>query len=197
MSVIVSVFGSNDPLPGSADYEAARELGERLARLGITVQTGGYRGIMEAASRGASEAGGHVIGVTCTQIESFRPIGPNAWVKEEIRKPTLRERLFHLVLCCDGIVVMPGGIGTLSELALAWSFAQVGEMPPKPIIPLGGLWQRTLSAFIDRAYIRPEHAALLTLVKTPAEAARVLQARLHDQLEELTHTYGRKDHPTQ
>ncbi len=182
MSPIISVFGSNDPQPGSADYESARELGGQLARLGCTVQTGGYYGVMEAASRGAGEAGGHVIGVTCIQIERFRPLGPNAWVKEEIRKPTLRERMLHLVECCDGIVAMPGGIGTLSELAMAWNFVQVGEIPPKPIIPFGGLWQRTLAAFVEKAYIRPDHVALLTPARTTAEVIQVLKAKLGDRL---------------
>jgi len=174
MSHVISVFGSSAPEPGSADYEAARDLGRRLAQAGFTVQTGGYVGVMEGASRGANEAGGHVIAVTCDQIEDFRPLKANQWVKEEIRHPTLRERVLYLVDCCDGIIVMSGGIGTLSELALAWSFAQVGEMKPKPIIPVGGLWQRTLAAFVDRAYIRPEHVALLELVRTPAEAVEVI-----------------------
>ena len=174
MAYVISVFGGSGPQPGSADYEAARNLGRLLSQAGFAVQTGGYVGVMEAASRGANEAGGHVIGVTCAQIEEFRQLRANPWVKEEIRHPTLRERVFYLVSHCDGIIVLPGGIGTLSELALAWSFAQVGEMPPKPIIPIGGLWQRTLAAFIDHAYVRPEHAALLKPVRTPAEAVDVL-----------------------
>ncbi len=179
MTHIISVFGSSAPQPGSADYEAARDLGRRLAQAGFTVQTGGYVGVMEGASRGASEAGGHVIAVTCDQIEEFRPLKANPWVKEEIRHPTLRERVLYLVDCCDGIIVMPGGIGTLSELALAWSFAQVGEMTPKPIIPVGGLWQRTLAAFVDQAYICPEHVALLEPARTAAEAVEVLSARVN------------------
>jgi uncharacterized protein (TIGR00730 family) len=178
MTKVISVFGSSAPGPGSADYEMARDLGRRLAQAGFAVQTGGYVGVMEGASRGANEAGGHVIGVTCAQIEEFRPLKANPWVKEEIRHPTLRERVLYLVDRCDGIIVMPGGIGTLSELALAWSFAQVGEMSPKPIIPIGGLWQRTLAAFIDGAYIPPEHAALLRLARTASEAVDVLKENL-------------------
>lgn len=178
MTEIISVFGSSAPGPGSADYEMARDLGRRLAQAGFAVQTGGYVGVMEGASRGANEAGGHVIGVTCAQIEEFRPLKANQWVKEEIRQPTLRERVLYLVDRCDGIIAMPGGIGTLSELALAWSFVQVGEMSPKPIIPIGGLWQRTLAAFIDGAYIRPEHAALLRQARTAAEAVDVLEKNL-------------------
>lgn len=174
MSPIISVFGSSAPEPGSADYEAARDLGRRLAQAGFTVQSGGYVGVMEGVSRGANEAGGHVIGVTCDQIEEFRPGKVSPWVKEEIRHPTVAERVVYLVSHCDGIIVMSGGIGTLSELALAWSFAQVSEMKSKPIIPVGGLWQRTLAAFVDQAYIRPEHVALLEPVRTPAEAVDVL-----------------------
>jgi uncharacterized protein (TIGR00730 family) len=182
MNPIISVFGSSAPGPGSADYEIARDLGRRLAKAGFTTQTGGYVGVMEAISRGANEAGGHVIGVTCAQIEQFRQLQANAWVKEEIRHETLRERVIHLVEECDGIVVMPGGIGTLSELALAWSFVQVGEMPAKPIIPVGGLWQRTLAAFVDAAYVHPEHAELLKPVRTPAEAVEVLIKKLQSRV---------------
>jgi len=175
MAHVISVFGSSTPQPGSADYESARNLGRRLAEAGYVVQTGGYTGVMEAASRGAAEAGGHVIGVTCDQIETFRPIAANPWVKEEIRKSTLRQRVQHLVENCDGIIVLPGGIGTLSELALAWSFIQVGEISPKPVIPVGGLWQRTLAAFVNNAYVRPEHFALLTLARTHVEALATLE----------------------
>ena len=175
MASIISVFGSSAPQPGSADYEAARDLGKRLAETGYVVQTGGYMGIMEAASQGAAEAGGSVNGVTCDQIETFRPIAANPWVTEEIRKPTLRQRVQYLVENCDGIIVLPGGIGTLSELALAWSFIQVGEIPAKPVILVGGLWQRTLAAFIDNTYVRPEHFALLTLARTYVEALAALE----------------------
>lgn len=174
MACVISVFGSSAPQPGSADYEVTRDLGRRLAQAGFTVQTGGYLGVMEGVSRGASEAGGHVIGVTCPQIEDFRPLKANAWVKEEIRCPTLRDRVLYLIDHCNGIIVMPGGIGTLSELALAWSFTQVGEIPSKPIIPVGGLWQRTLAAFIDQAYIHPGDVKLLTPARTAAEAVELL-----------------------
>lgn len=169
---IVSVFGSSAPKPGSADYEAARTVGRLLAEAGFAVQTGGYTGIMSGASQGANEAGGHVIGITCTQIEQFRPTPANRWVKEEIKKETLRERLMHLVDNCNGVIVMPGGVGTLCEMALIWNFVLVGELPPCPIITVGGLWQRTLAAFIDKDYVRPSFVQLVTTVRTPNEAAK-------------------------
>jgi len=180
MPSVISVFGSSMPRPGSADYEAARDLGRQLAEAGFAVQTGGYAGIMEAVSRGANEAGGHVVGVTCASFEASSSATPNAWVKEVAQQPNLHARVLYLVTNCDGAIVLPGGVGTLSELALAWNLVQVSEMPPKPIILVGGLWQRTLAAFVDRAYIYPQHAALLTLARTPAEAVDLLAERILD-----------------
>ncbi len=169
---VISVFGSSAPRPGSADYEAARTVGRLLAQVGFAVQTGSYSGIMAGASQGACEAGGHVIGVTCAQIEQYRPLPPNQWVKEQIKHQTLRERLLYLDDQCDGAIIMPGGIGTLSELALIWSFVQTGEIAPRPIITVGGLWQRTLAAFIDEDYVQPDHQALITVARTADEAVK-------------------------
>jgi hypothetical protein len=171
-SKIISVFGSSAPKSGSADYEAARNLGQQLARAGFAVQTGGYSGIMSGVSQGANEAGGHVIGITCTQIERFKLVTANPWIKEEIKKQTLRERLLYLVDQCHGAIVMTGGIGTLSEMALIWSFVQVGEITTRPIVAVGGLWQRTLAAFMDPDYITPEHQALVTSVRNVDEAVK-------------------------
>src|SRR5215831_4366333 len=128
MPSIISVFGGSSPKPDTPAYEEARALGAALAGAGFTVATGGYTGVMEGASRGAHEAGGHVIGVTCSLIEEWRGLRANVWVKEEKRFATLRERLGHLVEFCDGAVALPGGIGTLSEVALTWSLLQTGEI---------------------------------------------------------------------
>lgn len=157
----ISVFGSSAPQPESTAFAEAQRVGQLLAEAGFAVATGGYSGTMTAVSQGASEAGGHVIGVTCDQIEQFRPIGPNRWVKEEIRYPTLRERLLHLVTKSDGIIVLPGGIGTLSEMTLAWSFLQVGEVVAQPLVLLGDLWRQTIEAFYSTEYVREQDMKLL------------------------------------
>lgn len=173
---IISVFGSSSPQQGGVDYELAHQMGRLLAQAGFTVQTGGYGGVMAAASHGASEAGGHVIGVTCTQIETIRPRPANQWVKEEIKYPTLKERLIHLVDLCDGAIVMPGGIGTLSELSLIWSLVQVHEISARPIITVGQLWIETLKTFIRPEYVKPDYAGLVELAKTPEEALNILRS---------------------
>ena len=130
----VSVFGGSQPQPGSLAYAEAYELGKLLALAGHTVLTGGYIGTMEAVSRGANEAGGHVIGVTSADIEAWRAVKPNAWVQEERRFVTLQERLNELVLACDAAIALPGGPGTLTEIALTWNLMIVHSTPPKPLI---------------------------------------------------------------
>src|SRR5512146_1764822 len=117
----VSVFGGSLAKEGDAAYAEAMQLGRLLAERGHTVLTGGYIGTMEAVSRGANEAGGHVIGVTCEEIESWRPTQANAWVIEEIRKKTLLERLHALIHESDAAFALPGGPGTLAEISVMWN----------------------------------------------------------------------------
>ncbi len=179
---IVTVFGGASPRPGSPAYQEAYIVGKLLAQAGYTVATGGYTGTMEAASRGAAEAGGHVIGVTCERLNFWekRSLRANPWVKEEIRLPTLRERLYKLVEFCDAAVALRGGIGTLSEISLTWSLIQVEEIKPKPLILLGRTWGDLLTQFYgDGEYIRQEDMRLWTCVDTPQEILAALNGGDH------------------
>jgi uncharacterized protein (TIGR00730 family) len=137
----VTVFGGSQPEPGSPVYQEAYLLGKLLAEAGHTVLTGGYIGTMEAVSRGAAEAGGHVVGVTCAEIERWRPVKANGWVKEEWRRETLLERLHALVTECDAAIALPGGPGTLTEIALTWNMIIIGARPPIPLVLVGDGWQ--------------------------------------------------------
>ncbi|NQS90994.1 MAG: LOG family protein [Chloroflexi bacterium] len=143
----ITVFGGSLPKPGSPAYLEAQRLGTLLAEAGYAVQTGGYIGTMEAVSRGASEAGGHVIGVTCDEIESWRPVAPNQWVEQEKRCPTLRKRLDVLIDECDGAIALPGGIGTLTEIVLTWAQLQIQPSNKNPLILVGNGWGETLGTF--------------------------------------------------
>ena len=124
----VSVFGGSQTKEGEPAYSEAQELGRLLAHRGHTVLTGGYIGTMEAVSRGANKAGGHVIGVTCAEIERWRPVGANQWVQEEWKKETLIERLQALVMECDAALALPGGPGTLAEIAVTWNLMIIGSL---------------------------------------------------------------------
>ena len=170
MPHVIAVFGSSAPAPDSEDYEEARRLGQQLAEAGFVVATGGYGGTMAAVSQGAAGAGGHVIGVTSGHIERYRPMPANEWVAEEIRFESQRDRLVHLVMNNDAMIALPGGIGTLSEVALAWSLLQTGEMPAKPLVLLGPTWRETIRVYAQAETIRPRDLDLIYLA-TSAETA--------------------------
>lgn len=148
----ITVFGGAQPKEDSAAYEEACALGKLLAERGHAVLTGGYMGTMEAVSRGASEAGGHVIGVTCIDIEEWRGTAPNQWVKEERRKKSLFERLQALIEGCDAAIALPGGAGTLAEISLMWNLMIVESLPPRPLILVGSGWQSTFDQFFKEFY---------------------------------------------
>jgi len=175
----ITVFGGSQPKEGDASYAEACELGKLLAIQGHTVLTGGYIGTMEAVSRGASEAGGHVVGVTCADIETWRAVKPNAWVQEERRFATLQERLYELVMVCDAAIALPGGPGTLTEIALAWNLMIVNSMPTKPLILTGAGWRSVIESFYNSfdSYIPQNQRDLLQFALDIREAVNLLSNR--------------------
>jgi uncharacterized protein (TIGR00730 family) len=177
LNMNVTVFGSSQPKEGDAPYAEAYELGKLLARAGHSVLTGGYIGSMEAVSRGASESGGHVIGVTCGDIETWRPVRPNVWVKEERRFPTLEERLTELVRACDAAIALPGGPGTLTEISLTWNLMIVRSMPVKPLILMGTGWRFVMESFYHsfETNIPQKQRELLHFVRDNQEAVKMLE----------------------
>jgi len=172
----VTVFGGSQPQPGSPAYTEAYELGKHLALAGHTVLTGGYIGTMEAVSRGANEAGGHVIGVTCAEIEAWRPVNPNAWVQEERRFATLQERLNELVQTCDAAIALPGGPGTLTEIALTWNLMIVHSLLVKPLILVGAGWQSVMKSFFNsfEVYIPQNQRVLIQFAMDIQEGVKLL-----------------------
>lgn len=136
----ISIFGGASPQPDSPAYNEAYELGRLLGENGLTVMTGGYYGTMGAVSKGASESGVPVIGVTSDEIEAYRPMAPNPWLTEERRCATFKERLDRLVEECDAAVALPGGVGTLAEISLTWNHLILHTVEPKPLILVGEGW---------------------------------------------------------
>lgn len=173
----VTVFGGAQPKEGSPAYEEARELGSLLAQRGHVVLNGGYMGTMEAVSRGAHEAGGHVIGVTCIDIEEWRKSKPNEWIKEERRKKTLMDRLTALVEGCDAAIALPGGPGTLTEITLMWNLMIIESLPKKPLILIGQGWDFIFdNYFIEfESYMSPEHRDLLYFAEDVKKAVERIE----------------------
>lgn len=175
---IIAVFGSSVPQPDSTPYAEARRLGQLLAEAGFVVATGGYGGTMAAVSMGAAEAGGRIIGVTAAHMEKWRPVAANEWITEEIRFETQAERLMHLVKEFHGMIALPGGIGTLSEVALAWSLMQTGEAPQRPLVLLGPLWRETIRIYAQEEYIRSRDMDLIYLAHSAETAVGYVRQRI-------------------
>ena len=172
----ITVFGGSQTKEGSSAYEEARELGKILAEHGHAVLTGGYMGTMEAVSRGACEAGGHVIGVTCEDIERWRKRSANQWVKEERKKKSLVERLQALIEGCDAAIALPGGTGTLAEISLMWNLMTVESLPPRPLILVGRGWQSTFDQFFTEfeSYMPIHQRELLYFAKDVKTAVEII-----------------------
>lgn len=168
----ISVFGGSQPKEGDAVYAEAYALGKMLAEHGHVVLNGGYIGTMEAVSRGAAEAGGHVVGVTCEEIERWRTNGANRCVKEEIKKKTLIERLQVLIEECDAAIALPGGPGTLTEIALTWNLMIVESRRRSPLILVGDGWQSVFGQVFDKlGKFTPERQRVLLQFAADAETA--------------------------
>ena len=173
----ISVFGGSQPKEGDAAYEDAYTLGKLLVEAGHMVMTGGYIGTMEAVSRGAYEAGGHVIGVTCTEIENWRDVKPNKWVKEEWRRDTLLERLQLLVVECQAGIALPGGPGTLTEIALMWNLMIVEAIHRRPLVLVGSCWQSVFDQFFTQqdVYVAENQRKLVHFAKDVKTAVNLLE----------------------
>lgn len=136
---LVTVFGSARLEQDSPWYQAARQLGSRLAERGIGVMTGGGSGIMEAANRGAHEAGGTSLGV-CISLP--REQKPNPWMTDQIRMNYFYVRKVMLVKYSSAFVIFPGGFGTIDELAETLTLIQTDKLSEFPVILFGStFWQ--------------------------------------------------------
>jgi len=169
----IAIYGSSTVTESDRAYRDALALGAELARAGAVIMTGGYAGVMEAASRGAHEAGGHVIGVTLELFDIDPTRIPNRWIAERFHAPDLFERLRHIVQRADGFVAVTGSIGTITEICLTWNLLMLGGRPRAPLVLLGEEWPGWLDATRRAGAMSAalmEHVALAT---APGEAARL------------------------
>jgi uncharacterized protein (TIGR00730 family) len=166
----VTVFGGSDARPDDPDYAVAYELGATLARGGWRLANGGYGGTMLAAAKGAVEAGGATVGVTCLAFGR----GPaNRYIQHRIQTESLEERLAALVGLGDAYVVLPGSTGTLLELATVWEMKNKGFLPRrKPVILLGEFFRPLVDLMESR---QGEIARCLCRAANPAGVAEILK----------------------
>ncbi|MFL6055794.1 MAG: TIGR00730 family Rossman fold protein [Actinoallomurus sp.] len=180
----VSVFGSARTKPGSEEYELAEQIGALLAEAGYAVITGGGPGIMEAANRGADEAGGVSVGLG---IELPFEQGLNDYIDIglEFRYFFVRKTMF--VKYSQAFVVLPGGFGTLDELFEAITLVQTRKITRFPIVLVGtqfwgGLLQWVKEQMVPAGKISPEDLDLVHVTDDPAEVVDCIK-RAHETQE--------------
>ena len=182
----VTIFGSAFPAEGSSAYEDARRLGRRLAEAGFAVCNGGYEGLMAASARGAREAGGHTVGITCVLWPRFA----NPWIVEEVRTASFPERLMTLIERGDAYVVLPGGTGTLAELALTWEMMNKSSLActvggKKALLVMVPYWLPVIECLKQEEQLNSRHAGgsasamdIITLVADVEQAVAHLREHL-------------------
>jgi uncharacterized protein (TIGR00730 family) len=179
----ISVFGSARTKPGSADYELGHRLGSALAAAGWAVITGGGPGVMEAANRGASEAGGLSVGLG---IELPFEQGLNQWVDLGIEFRYFFARKTMFVKYSQGFVCLPGGFGTMDELFEALTLVQTRKVNQFPVVLMGTAYWSPLIDWLrgtmaGGGFVSPGDVDLLIVTDDVDEAveamARAYQAR--------------------
>jgi uncharacterized protein (TIGR00730 family) len=172
----VAVFGSARTPRQSADYELAREVGAALAKEGFAVITGGGPGSMEAANKGAHEAGGLSIGCNI-ELPHEQHLNPYVDLSVEFHYFFARKTMF--VKYADAFVIMPGGFGTLDELFEALTLIQTGKIRNFPVVLIGhAYWDGLLAWMRDvqlpAGAISEADLGLLTVTDDPADAATII-----------------------
>lgn len=170
---IVTIFGGSKCREGSEEYEQARKLGALLAQAGYTICTGGYLGVMEAASRGAREQGGRVLGIVMNQFKAE----PNRFLTDKVASAHFYERLQHLITRSVGFIALRGGMGTVTEISLVWNKLQTRVIENRPLVLLGESWKPIISAFQEHLVVSEGDVSLINFANTPEEAVDLIKEK--------------------
>lgn len=173
----VSIFGSARVPPGSPEYELAEDMGRHLVEAGFSVITGGGGGVMEAGNKGATEAGGHSVGLNIQLPFEQRP-NPYANVRLDFRYFFVRKVIF--VKYSVAYIVMPGGFGTLDEMAEALTLIQTKRIRPFPVILMGSdYWSGLVDWIKDKQLgggkISPEDLDYFRVMDEPEEVVKLIK----------------------
>ena len=137
----VTIFGSARLEPGTVAYDGVKQLAGELVTMGCDIMSGGGPGLMQAANEGAlsvdPKALHRSVGIR-VDLPFEQAINP--FVGEAYQHRTFFSRLHHFMIISDAFVVVPGGIGTLLELALAWQLLQVRKLYNTPLVLVGKMW---------------------------------------------------------
>lgn len=171
---LVIVFGSSRTKE-ERHLASAERLGKLLAAAGFELGSGGYSAVMDAVSKGAYQAGGHVIGYTTDQ---FPTAEPTQWLHEERRTADIHLRIRRMLMEGDAFIATWGGIGTLVEVAFSWNVGQFTaeqERPYKPLLLVGEHWRPLVRSIAEHTEIGSSVLAYPKLMATVEQAAEYLK----------------------
>lgn len=165
----VAIFGYADAAEHGELFKTVRAVSKKLAEAGYTVVDGGGPGVMRAATIGAKEGGGEVIGVTLysENIPNFEGRDPKNLFDEEIKTKDYVERTLALMKTGQVYVIFNGGTGTISEFGMAWGIAKLHFGHHKPLILYGKFWGKIIKAFKENMMIRPQELKVYKIVDSP------------------------------
>lgn len=167
---IVTIFGGAKCSESDSEYKEALELGRLLAESGFTICTGGYLGVMEAASRGAREAGGRVLGIVMNQFKSE----PNRFLTEKVATDHFYDRLQNLIVRSVGFVAFRGGMGTVTEISLVWNKLQTKVLPYRPLVLVGDSWPKVVNAWQENLVVSKDDVKLLNFAEDARAAHGII-----------------------
>lgn len=170
---IVTIFGGSRCSEADLEYIQAHRVGALLAQAGFTICTGGYLGVMEAASRGARDYGGRVLGIVMNQFKSE----PNRFLTDKVATEHFYERLQRLITRSVGFVAIRGGMGTVTELSLVWNKIQTRVIEPRPLVLLGDCWRPVVEQWQKYLAVSDADVASLDFAATPEEAVEIIKLK--------------------
>jgi uncharacterized protein (TIGR00730 family) len=167
---IVTIFGGSRCTEKSEEYQQAKQLGAMLAEAGFTICTGGYLGVMEAASRGAREKGGRVFGIVMNQFKSE----PNRYLTDKVATDHFYDRLQNLITRSVGFIALRGGMGTVTEISLVWNKLQTGVLAKRPLVLLGDCWKEVVDAWENNLVVSKSDLSYLDFASSAEEAVNLI-----------------------
>jgi len=150
----LAAFGSSQTQADTAIYQDVCDLSEKIARTGWDGITGGHQGMMAAFSEGMHAGNAHIQGIT---LERF-PTPPNNTLSEEIRAHNFFERMATMIEQADAWLVLPGGLGTMAELAMTWGLIAIRVLEPRPLLLYGDMWPPIIHSLSDQLILSAQQA---------------------------------------
>lgn len=186
----IAIFGFADSKEGDDLFVTVTEVCRELAKTGYTIVDGGGPGVMRAATIGAKQGGGKVIGVTFypTDMPNFEGRDPRNLFDKEIKTANYVERTLTLMKEGQVYVVFKGGTGTISEFGMAWGLAKLYFGHHKPLILYGKFWKNIIDAFKENMPLRPEELKVFKIVSSAEEALQAVKD-FEDEIKRGEHSH--------